>query len=128
VNAPAGQLNGLAIGSIIFTDPVGSSPVNSGPVDINRLGIAEWQPSTALGSVYPSCLLTSSPAGATQLPTCSIPASVDIETAAAATAPLTISSTASTTAAASILPGHDHGVWIAATAVWSFLDCVWWEA
>jgi trimeric autotransporter adhesin len=48
VNAPAGQLDGLATGSVTFTDPVGSSAVSSGPVGINRLGIAEWQPATAL--------------------------------------------------------------------------------
>ncbi len=48
VNAPAGQLDGLATGSVTFTDPVGLSSVNSGPVNINRLGIAEWQPATTL--------------------------------------------------------------------------------
>jgi trimeric autotransporter adhesin len=48
VNAPAGKLDGWATGSVAFTDPVGSSTVNSGPVNINRLGIAEWQPATAL--------------------------------------------------------------------------------
>ncbi|MGB8116202.1 MAG: Ig-like domain repeat protein, partial [Candidatus Sulfotelmatobacter sp.] len=48
VSAPSGQLDGLATGTVTFTDPVASSSVNSGPVNINRLGIAEWQPSVTL--------------------------------------------------------------------------------
>lgn len=48
VNAPSGQTDGLATGTVTFTDPVGASSVSSGAVNINRLGIAEWQPSTAL--------------------------------------------------------------------------------
>jgi hypothetical protein len=47
VNAPAGQLDGLATGTVTFTDTVGASLVNSGAVGINRLGTAEWQPASA---------------------------------------------------------------------------------
>lgn len=48
VNAPHGALDGLATGTVIFTDSVGSSSSASGPVNINRVGIAEWAPALAL--------------------------------------------------------------------------------
>lgn len=46
VSAPTGKLDGLATGNVTFTDAVGSSALSSGAVSINRLGIAEWQPSS----------------------------------------------------------------------------------
>ncbi|MFP5275549.1 MAG: Ig-like domain repeat protein [Acidobacteriota bacterium] len=46
-NAPDGQLDGLATGTVTFTDSAGSSALNSGAVGIDRLGVAEWQPSIA---------------------------------------------------------------------------------
>jgi subtilase family serine protease len=47
------------------------------------------------GIVYLSCALTASPTGAVNLPTCSIPASVNIPGTAAVTVAMTINSTAS---------------------------------
>lgn len=47
LNAPQGQLDGLATGAVTFTDSVGGTTLNSGPVNLNRLGIAEWQPAVS---------------------------------------------------------------------------------
>lgn len=47
-DAPAGQTDGLATGSVTFTDSVGSSSLSSGAVAIDRLGTAEWQPLASL--------------------------------------------------------------------------------
>ena len=48
VNAPQGMLDGLATGTVTFTDVVGASSLNSGPVNINREGVAEWVPALSI--------------------------------------------------------------------------------
>ncbi|MGA8646278.1 MAG: Ig-like domain repeat protein [Candidatus Sulfotelmatobacter sp.] len=44
VNAPQGSLDGLATGTVTFTDSAGGTTVNSGAINITREGIAEWVP------------------------------------------------------------------------------------
>jgi hypothetical protein len=44
VNAPQGSLDGLATGTVTFTDSAGGTTVNSGPINITSKGIAEWVP------------------------------------------------------------------------------------
>jgi len=43
-----GTSDGLATGAVAFTDSVGGSTVSSGPVNISRLGVAEWIPPNSL--------------------------------------------------------------------------------
>lgn len=67
------------------------------------------------GAVSLSCVLTSSPTGAQDLPTCAIPSSVNITATSAVTATMTVNSTAAATAAASH-SGREGRRWFAATA------------
>jgi len=43
VNAPQGGSDGIATGTVTFTDTVDSNSVSSGPLNLNVKGIAEWQ-------------------------------------------------------------------------------------
>ncbi len=43
MNAPQGGTDGIATGTISFTDAATSATVNSAPVNLNTKGIAEWQ-------------------------------------------------------------------------------------
>ncbi|MGB9067755.1 MAG: Ig-like domain repeat protein [Candidatus Acidiferrales bacterium] len=47
-NAPAGSTDGIATGTISFTDVATSATVSSGPVNLNSKGIAEWQSAVEL--------------------------------------------------------------------------------
>lgn len=48
VNAPQGASDGVATGTVTFTDAAATGTVNSGAVSIRVNGIAEWQSSVAL--------------------------------------------------------------------------------
>lgn len=67
------------------------------------------------GAVSLSCVLTSSRSGAQDLPTCAIPKSINITATSAATAAMTINSTAAGAAAARHFGGEDRR-WVTATA------------
>ncbi len=47
-SAPAGSLDGLATGTVTFTDSITGGSVTSGPVSILSLGLAEWLPRLSL--------------------------------------------------------------------------------
>jgi Bacterial Ig-like domain (group 3) len=68
-----------------------------------------------IGAVSLSCVLTSSPHGAQDLPTCTIPSSVNITATSPVTVTMTINSTAAGTAAAIHSVGEDR-LWLEATA------------
>jgi hypothetical protein len=58
-NSPQGGSDGIATGTITFTDTAGTSTVNSGALSLNAKGIAEWIPTlsfpigpTAVGASY----------------------------------------------------------------------------
>jgi len=44
VNAPQGGTDGIASGTVAFTDTVGSSNISSGALSLNAQGFAEWTP------------------------------------------------------------------------------------
>jgi len=70
--------------SVVITP--GATAGNSSTISVTPNGFT--------GAVYLSCALTSSPAGAANRPTCSIPASVNITGTTAVTATMTVNSTA----------------------------------
>jgi hypothetical protein len=43
INAPQGGSDGIATGTVTFTDTVGSNNISSSPLNLNVKGIAEWQ-------------------------------------------------------------------------------------
>ncbi len=82
------------------------------------------------GSVFLSCVLTTSPAGAQDLPTCSIPSSVNITNANAVMASMTVNSTPPVNSSSTppaplwLLPHHPSRL-LAATVVLMELFLVW---
>ncbi|MGO9086500.1 MAG: Ig-like domain repeat protein [Candidatus Sulfotelmatobacter sp.] len=48
VNATQGSADGLATGTVTFTDAVGGGSLSSGAVNISREGIAEWVPALTI--------------------------------------------------------------------------------
>ena len=44
VKAPAGSLDGIATGTMTFTDAAGTGTLSSGTLNLNVKGLAEWQP------------------------------------------------------------------------------------
>ncbi len=47
VNAPQGGSDGIATGTVTFTDTVASNNIGSGPLNLNVKGVAEWQATLA---------------------------------------------------------------------------------
>jgi Pro-kumamolisin, activation domain/Bacterial Ig-like domain (group 3) len=44
VNAPPGKVDGIATGTVTFTDAYNTGPIGSGPIGLNSQSIAEWVP------------------------------------------------------------------------------------
>ena len=97
----------FSLSGTALTIAAGATTVNTSTVTVTPEG-------SFIGSAYLSCALTSFPTAAIHRPACSIPASVDITSATAATAAMTISSTApSTITTSSSVRGGNGQIWIA---------------
>jgi hypothetical protein len=98
--------SGTDISVMVQAGP-GLALTNSGGITVTTPGATSGDTSTITvtpangftGQINLSCALTSSPSGASDLPTCSVPASISVTGTTAVTATLTVNTTAATSGA-----------------------------